>query len=65
MPRQADQDACGGELGYADEPVPGPGNTEVLGGLPHLRVAQQLTGCREETGRGHEQRDRDEHGNLF
>jgi len=66
MPPQTDQDPCGGgELGDPDEPVSGPGNAEVPGGLPHLRLAQQLTGCRKETDRGHEQRDRDKHGNLF
>jgi hypothetical protein len=34
MPPQADQDACGGgQFGYADEPVAGPGDAEVRGGF--------------------------------
>jgi hypothetical protein len=47
MPPQADQDAYGsGEFGYPDEPVPRPGNAEVRGGLPHLRLTGQLAGVR-------------------
>jgi hypothetical protein len=53
MPPQAGQDAYGGgDFGYPDEPVPGPGNAEVLGGLPHLRLAGQLAGRWEQADHG-------------
>jgi hypothetical protein len=49
MPPEANQNARGGgELGYPDELVPGPGDPEARGGLPHLRVAQYLADRREE-----------------
>ncbi len=66
MPPQADHDACGGgELGYPDEPVAGPWDTEVRGGLPHLGLAGQLADRGEQTGRSQQQRDDDERGNLL
>jgi hypothetical protein len=53
MPPQADHVACGGgEFGYPDEPVAGPEDTEVRGGLPHLGLAGQLAGRGEQRAAG-------------
>ncbi len=66
MPTQADHDACGGgEFGYPDEPVAGPGDTGVRGGLPHLGLAGQLADRGEQAGRSQQQREGDERGNLL
>ncbi len=66
MPPQADHDACGGgEFGSPDEPVAGPRDTEVRGGLPHFGLAGQLANRGEQAGLGQQQRDGDERGNLL
>ena len=53
MPPQADHVACGGgEFGCPDEPVAGPEDTEVRGGLPHLGLAGQLAGRGEQRAAG-------------